>query len=115
MLRLPQLKSLRTALHPLVVEQQKKYALDAQPTRDRSRRKRKFVDKEAEERLAQMERNHINHVSNTLALLLLLLLLLLGCHYYWTLQTQMKAIRMKNLEKLNEDVGYAPRVSPNTL
>jgi hypothetical protein len=66
LLRLPQLKALRSALHPLVVEQQKKYAMDAQPTRDRNsdrnRKKRKLVDKEADDRLAMLEKNHINHV-----------------------------------------------------
>eukprot|EP00128_Syssomonas_multiformis_P016444 Colp12_sorted_trinity150504_noHs@22212 len=72
--KLPPLKPLRAALHPLIEEQMKNY--DA---KDKTGRKRRRVEEDDEEkRIKQMEKEYIN-------------------------QSQLRALRLKRLEQLNEE------------
>ncbi|CAM9166982.1 unnamed protein product, partial [Ectocarpus fasciculatus] len=93
--KLPALKPLRAALHPLIEEQMKNYdtktvAGDKAKGKNRKKRKHDSVDveydlmKEQRRKLEALEDEYIN-------------------------QTQLRALRTKQLEALNAD-GYAPRV-----
>lgn len=92
--KLPALKSLRGALHPLIMEQMKNYDVPTTKSNDRRKRRRKDELTEEEERAmlrqerdAKLEAEYIN-------------------------QTQLRAIRLQQLEALNATEGLEniPRV-----
>ena len=92
--KLPMLKPLRAALHPLILEQMKKYGIDATETEKtssnkRSRKRAKTSQNSNSctsglEKLKEMEVQYIN-------------------------QTQLRALRLKQLESL-QSAGAAPRI-----
>ena len=92
--KLPALKKLRAALHPLIMEQLKSnyqatgnaFKDDAEGKRGRKRRKTKTNDEiDRETRAIALETEYIN-------------------------QTQLRAVRMQQLESLNDDGFDVPRV-----
>ena len=73
LLKLPKLKPLRAALHPLIVEQMKNYGRDSSVDTSKEGRRRKRGGKQVssmsdiikmqKEKLAQMEKDYINQVT----------------------------------------------------
>lgn len=91
--KLPAFKKLRTALHPLIMEQLKSnyqttgnaFKDDSEGKRGRKRRKKDSDEIDRETRANALETEYIN-------------------------QTQLRALRMQQLESLNEDGFEVPRV-----
>lgn len=88
--RLSMLKSLRQSLHPLINEHMKKYATSSVSVDKRhKKRRRKEMHAEADQAvlLEELERKYIN-------------------------RTQLRAIRIHQLEKLNEEQGFDSAAVP---